>query len=322
LTPSTQLLHDRVVRTGVVLVIVAACGEVTPGQQHDAPIIDAPLAIDAPVDAGKTEHLYVCNDTATGGIAVYALPLTQSSAIAFTIAEPSAFDAAFDATGDLVADAQGGSISIFSQPVSGTSTPDIKFQNGAATPGGQLAVTPTGTLIASFQGASLNVFSPPLTNASTPATTISSASVPNMTGIALDAAANLYVSSNAGFLGMFPPPYATATVVTPAVTGASYRKLTASATQLFVASVAPAPGRIDVYTLPLTAASQPAFSITTGINAPESVALDAGGHLYSGNINDMTVTRFSPPFSAASVPDVTVKVATSAFSIFGIGIGP
>src|SRR5262249_49679063 len=212
------------------------------------------------------------NDSAIGGIAVYALPLTQSSTIAFTITEPSAFDAAFDTAGDLVADAQGGAISIFSQPVSGASTPSIKFQNGSATAGGQLVVTPAGTLIASFQGMSLDVFAPPLTNASTPATTISSAAVPNMTGIALDAAANLYVTSHAGFLALSPPPYATATVVTATVATTSYRKLAVSATQLFAASMTPAPGKIDVYTLPLTASSKPAFSITSGVNAPEALS--------------------------------------------------
>jgi hypothetical protein len=43
--------------------------------------------------------------------------------------------------------------------------------------------------------------------------------------------------------------------------------------------------------------------------------------LYVGNLSDATVSVYSPPFSAGTVPSLTFKVSTGAFAIFGIAIG-
>jgi hypothetical protein len=92
--------------------------------------------------------------------------------------------------------------------------------------------------------------------------------------------------------------------------------------QLFVDSVSPGSGRVDVYTLPLTNASTPAFSITSGIDTPEAVAFDASGRLHIGNLGSVngSVVVYTGPFSAASVPTTTLPFA-SPFAIFGIAIG-
>ena len=119
-------------------------------------------------------------------------------------------------------------------------------------------------------------------------------------------------------LVVFPAPYTTSTVATPALSGAAYRNVAVSGNKLFVGSVGSV-ARIDVYNLPLTSTSAPAFAITTGTNVPEGVAVDAAGHLYAGNLSDKTVSRYSPPFSAQSAPDITI---TTQATIFGLAVGP
>jgi hypothetical protein len=101
----------------------------------------------------------------------------------------------------------------------------------------------------------------------------------------------------------------------------AYRKIAVNATNLYAASVANPPGRVDVYNLPITAASVPAFSLSTGVNTPEGVALDPAGNLYIGNLSDATVTVYTAPITAGSVPSLIFKVSTGAFAIFGIAIG-
>jgi sugar lactone lactonase YvrE len=91
-----------------------------------------------------------------------------------------------------------------------------------------------------------------------------------------------------------------------------------STTQLFVCNVSNPTGSVDVYTLPLTNSSAPAFTITTGVNGAEGCALDASGNLYVANINNTTVTVYAPPFSAASAPTVTL----AGFAGFQLTVGP
>jgi hypothetical protein len=304
--------------------LLVGCGSVKVPQQDAGPGGDTPGAIDAPmIDASnQIQHLYVGNDMVTTGIARYTLPMTPSSTVDFTIPLVSDFDVTFDGAGNLVTDDNSGHIAIIEKPLSASSSPVATFRNGTATAGGQVVLTPSGTMIASGQGATLNVFVPPFTNSSVAASSITSASLTNGFGVALDAAANLYVSNpgnGASNLLMFPPPYASATVITAQVAGPLYRKIAITTTQLFVTSVGNS-ARVDVYTLPLTSGAAPTFSITTGVNAPETVALDADGRLYVGNLGNMTITRYSPPFSSGSSPDVTLNVG--AVTIFGIAIGP
>lgn len=94
-----------------------------------------------------------------------------------------------------------------------------------------------------------------------------------------------------------------------------------SATQLFAANVAGGTGRVDVYNLPITAASVPVFSLTTGVNTPEGLDVDAAGNLYVGNLSNATVTVYNAPITAGSVPSVSNQVNAGAFAIFGIAIG-
>jgi len=313
---------------GIWLAVMAfGCGEVK-AHNADAPpghdsSVDSPMT-DAPIDSMmQAQHLYVADDASPGHVFRYTLPLTATSTPDLTIPSPgSLVGAGFDPAGNLVVESNGGKLFVFVPPFSATSTPVATFQNGSGTAGGQVVVTPTGTLIAALQSTTINEFTPPFTNNSTASGSITNAGLMSNFGVALDGQANLYAGNNVsggGNLLMFQPPYTNgAAVVTPGVTGTSYRSLAVSGQLLFAGSVGTAT-RVDVYNLPLTATSAPAFSITAGTNTPEGVAVDALGHLYVGNLGDKTVSRYSPPFSAQSQPDVMI---TTQASLFGLTVGP
>lgn len=291
----------------------------------DAPVNDGPEGIDAPVDAPpRIEHLYIANDQSPGGIVRYTLPLTQASTPDFTVSLANALDGILYPNGDLVGADNAGKLEFFPAPLSATSTPTAAFRNGNATSGGQLALTQQGILIAANQTATLNVFQPPFTDGTVATSSITSTALSTGIGAALDAGENLYVANvggNGSNLVLFPPPYTTATVITPAVAGTAYRRIAIAGNRLFVSSVG-TPQSIDAYDLPLVAGAGPVFSITSGLNAPEAVALDANGRLYIGNLSDSTVAVIEPPFSAQSVPALTLKVSTGPFAIFGLTVGP
>ncbi len=192
----------------------------------------------------------------------------------------------------------------------------------------------------------MNRFNSPFSNASVPAAFVTDAGMVSDIGTAIDAAQNLYIS-NAGTgnaaacagtsspgggcgsnLYVYAPPYTGAPVITPSVinypfgsASTAYRKIAVNATRLYAASVANAPGRVDVYNLPITAASTPAFNLQSGVNTPEGLALDPAGNLYIGNLSDATVTVYTAPITASSVPSLIYKVSTGAFAIFGIAVG-
>jgi hypothetical protein len=301
---------------GVWLAVFAVgCGEVK--EQHDAGH-DA-VTVDAPIDmAMQVQHLYVADDSTPGHVFRYLLPLTTTSTPDATLAADSAFAVGTDTTGNVIVETQGGKMLVFAPTAT---TPFATFQNGTGTAGGQPAVTPGGVLIAPMQKPTLNRFSSPFTNATTPSGMVTSAALTNAIGVGIDSQANLYIANNvmgAANLVVFPAPYTASTVATPTVSGAAYRNVAVSGTKLFVGSVGNV-ARIDVYNLPLTATSAPAFAITAGTNVPEGVAVDAAGHLYAGNLTDNTVSRYSPPFSAQSAPDITI---TTQATIFGLAVGP
>jgi hypothetical protein len=274
-------------------------------------------------------QLYVGNDQPSGGIQQFTLPISASSTPNFTIAASSVVALGFDAKGDLAAGALGGTLTFFPAPISGSSTPSTTFKNGTSGNVGQIAFTAAGDFFTTSFGNSVNMFTHPFSNGSTPSMSITNPFIISAAGVALDAAQNLYISNSGGAgqntfgnLIVYAPPYNGAPIVTPSAAGANYRKVAISSTQVFVASVAPGSGRVDVYTLPITALSPPPVSITNGVNLPEAVAVDAFGNLHVGNLGNSTVTVYAPPFSASSTPAITLTVGPSPFSIFSIAIGP
>jgi hypothetical protein len=297
--------------------------------------------------AAAPQVLYVGNDNAGGQILQFSLPLTPSTTSNFTTtAGGNVVSLAVDANGNLAAGLLSGNVQFFPDPLSGASTATATFSNGGASNNGQLAFLNTGDLWAATVSNRVNRFNTPFSNASTPAAFVTDAGMVSDIGTAIDPAQNLYIATagtgNAAAcagtsqpgggcgsnLYVYAPPYTGAPIITPNVinfpfagNSTAYRKIAVNATRLYAASVANGSGRVDVYNLPITAASTPAFALTTGVNTPEGLALDANGNLYIGNLSDATITVYSAPVAAASVPSLIFKVSTGAFAIFGIAIG-
>ncbi len=266
------------------------------------------------------QKLYVGNDQPAGGVRQYTLPINASSTPALTIAADSVMSIAVDRSGNLTVGQLGGPLKIFTPPLSGSSTPATTFSE-SGTPY-QIGFTPAGDMLVATGGNHVDKFTHPFSNSSSASQVITSSALTGAYGVALDAAQNLYVA-NSGLTSdmlVFAPPYTGAPIATPGAVGSAYRKLAVGGTQVFVCSVLPGVGRVDVYSLPITATSTPAFTITNGINLPEAVALDAAGNLYVGNLASAAVTVYSPPFSASSAPTTSLVMSPSPFSIFGIAI--
>jgi hypothetical protein len=272
-----------------------------------------------------TAQLYVGNDQPSGGVQQYTLPIGPSSTPNFTIASSTVVALGVDAKGNLAVGALGGGLTFFAAPLSGSSTPSATFKNGLSGNVGQIAFTAAGDFLATSFSNTVNLFTHPFSNLSSPSLTITNPIIASAAGVAVDAAQNVYISNSSnGFadLLVFAPPYTGTPIQTLPANGAAYRKVAISGTQVFVASVLPGTGRVDVYTLPINSLSPLAFSITNGVNLPEAVALDAAGNLHVGNLGNSTVAVYAPPFSASSTPSVTLTVGPSPFSIFSIAVGP
>ena len=269
-----------------------------------------------------TQHLYT-NGT-TGHVLQFALPLSGSTPKA-TLSLPTASDVSavtVDSAGNVAVGAFGGSISIFTGPITGSSSASATFKNGTSTFVDNLAFNSAGDLFASTNSNSINVFTHPLTSASTPSQVIS-VNLTASDGLAFDSANNLIVSNaptpTSSNLLVYAPPYTGVPIATVAIPAASYRQMAISGTQLFVVNSNVSASKIDVYNLPITAASAPAFLISNGLFggsvSSSGVALDSSGNLYAGLSGNLGTTDsggiriYVPPFSGAP---------TVANGVFGI----
>lgn len=284
------------------------------------------------------QHLYVGDNGIPGSVQVYTLPITAASTAAFSFASDNVVAVTIDANGNAAVLDNTGNLKFFTAPLSAASTPAAVFTNGSATNNGSISFLSTGDFFVGSASNRVNRFNAPFTNASTPAAFVTDASMVAAYGTAVDASQNLYIANartgtaatcstgaqTCSTLLVYAPPYTGTPTITPKVTSSQYRKMAGSGSVLYVCSVAGSvsgpTGRVDAYNLPLTAASVPAFAITTGVNVPASIAFDASGNMYVGNFGNSTVTVYAPPFSAASAPSVTLTFP-GTFSIFGIAIG-
>src|SRR6476620_9394437 len=234
-----------------------------------------------------TQHLYV--DGTQGHVLQFALPISGSSPSA-TLSLPTASivtAVAVDSTGNLAVGAVGGSISIFKGPITGSGSASATFQNGTSTFVDNLAFNSAGDLFATTNSNTINVFTHPLTSASTPSQVITSANLTTSVGVVLDSANNLIVSNSPSPLGsnllVYAPPYTGLPIATAMVPAASYREMVINSTQLFIVNSQVSLSKIDVYNLPITAASAPAFLISNGLFGGSvtgsGVALDRTGNL-------------------------------------------
>lgn len=263
----------------------------------------------------------------------FTLPLTATSTPTVTVSTAVfAAGLAVDANGNIAVGAigdQSGRLAVFQAPLSNSSTPSAVFQNGASAGNGGLAFSAEGDLFApSFDPPFINLFTPPLTLASTPSHVIADSRLKQVGAAKLDSSGNLIVSNfDANAAGsnlvVFTPPCTGTSLVTPLQAASRYVGIALSSTQLFVADFSQQ--RVDVYNLPLTASSGPAFSITNGLSNPRSVAFDSGGNLYVGNsvtsLENGTgfINVYNQPLSASSAPSVVVTVPSASGLDVAIG---
>jgi hypothetical protein len=261
--------------------------------------------------APAVTHLYVGDDQTPGFMRVYELPLTAASTPVASIPMSSPINIGSNAS-NVAVTTLSGSVNIFTQPLTSASLPIATFNS---TGSGIPFFTASGSLIQAG-GTKVNVYTPPFSNSSVPSSTIA---VPGTAAqnLAIDPAGNIYVGSDANTIGAIVGGVLTTIVTAPA--GTQFRGMAATATQLFVVEFGGGSQGIDVFSLPLTAASTPVATIDNGQRGGEAAAVDANGNLYVGNLGDRTVEVFSPPFTNSSVPVLTLN--TNA-EIFGISIGP
>jgi hypothetical protein len=267
-------------------------------------------------------HLYVGDNATPGQVLQFTLPLTNSSTASVTLSNSATNNIvglAVDSSGNLATGDSAGHLTIYNAPIGNSSTAAASFSNGSAGSSGQLVFDSAGHLFTATGTLNVNIFNPPLTSASVPVTVETIGGLSFVTGAALDGSGNLIVANGGtgtSKLAAFPPA---GPLVTPAVASALYRQLAVSNSQVFVANMASTTGQIDVYNLPLSSSSTPAFSITN-VNLPTSVAFDGNGNLYVGNAGDHTIRVFRPPFSASSTASVTLALS-STFDIEALAIG-
>ena len=263
-----------------------------------------------------TQHLYT--DGGAGRALQFALPLTGTSPTAI-LSNPTTNDVvsvAVDPAGDLATGDFAGNITIFNGPVTGSASASATFKNGTATAIPQLVFNGAGDLFATTNSNKINIFTHPLTSASTTSQVITNVNLTSTFGVVLDSGNNLIVgnlpNASGSNLLVFAPPYTGLPIATAVVPGSSYRQMALNSTQLFVVSSIPQTSLVDVYNLPITAGSVPAFSIKNGIFGGSvsalTVALDSSGNLYVGISGNLGTTDsggiriYVPPFSAASTP--------------------
>jgi len=276
------------------------------------------------------QRLYVGNNQVPGGILEYSLPLTPGSTPNFTIPTPvGVISVGVDSNGNLASGTLGSGTSYFQAPLSAASTPSATFPGGGPLNSSYSTnFVPSGPQLNQFWSATgsaeIDRFVPPFNNATTSAQQTVLPGAIGTFGIAFDSSLNMYVAngSSSSNIYVYAPPYNNPpTVTTALLSNTLYRKEAVSGNQLFVAAAGNGVGRVDVYNLPLTNASAPAFSISNGINIPEALAFDSLGNLYVGNLAAGTITVYAPPFLASSVPTVTLNLPAGT-AVFGIATSP
>jgi hypothetical protein len=258
----------------------------------------------------------------TGPAHQFALPLTGSTPTATLSLASNVSAVAVDSAGNVAIGDVAGNITIFNGPITGSPSASATFKNGTSPFVDNLAFNNAGDLFATTNSNSINVFTHPLTSASTPSQVITSVNLTSSIGVVLDSANNLIVSNSPSPAGsnllVYAPPYTGLPIATAVVPASSYRQMAISGTQLFVVNSLVSLSKIDVYNLPITAASVPAFLISNGLFggsvSGNGVALDSSGNLYAGLSGNLGTTDsggvriYVPPFSGASAPNVTTGV--------------
>lgn len=276
--------------------------------------------------SGSSLHLYGGSVGSPGQVFQFALPLSNQAPPSATLTAGVLHDTetvAVDSSGNVAVADFSGNVAVFTGPITASTSSAVIFKNGTATSTGQLAFNGTGDLFATTNNNSINVFTHPFTSSSTPSQTITDVNLTTAVGAVVDSSGNLIVANSPGTksnLLVFAPPYTSPAIATATIAADAYRQMTISGNQLFVVNSVVGSSWVDVYNLPITASSVPAFRITNGIfnapSAPQTVAVDSGGNLYVQDEGHGNIDVYPPPLSSNSAP---VSLIVSAGPGMAIG---
>ncbi|HTW84702.1 MAG TPA: hypothetical protein VMD91_11585 [Candidatus Sulfotelmatobacter sp.] len=161
-------------------------------------------------------------------------------------------------------------------------------------------------------GADVAEIVPPYTGA--PAVSITNGT-DSVTGVGVDAALNVYaLNSGANNVTKYAPPYTAAPVLTENTASSSLTGLLVDpAGDIFVS--APDLNAVYDFAAPYTTT----YTIASGVNNPGSLALDAVGDLFVGNVGSLDVTEFGPPADGTNLLATTTQLRLVALALAGNG---
>jgi hypothetical protein len=287
--------------------ILAACSS-SPATTNPPPPPPAPPP-PPPPPPPSGQHLYLGQDDIPGTILVYNLPLTASSVPVTTVPYNADLSLASNATTLVANKITDYTVSFFQLPLTSASVPYATLSPGLSeTP----LFLPSGAL---YLGAPniIQVYSPPFTSASAPTSHVT---MTNLTpsSLAIDPNGTVYGTSG-NRISVVTGGALTTTLTAPA--GTEFDAVAATATQLFACEGTGFASHVMIYALPLTAAETPTVTMNSGTIGISGCALDASGNLYLAW--GPTVVVFSPPFTSASTPALSLSISGGAH---GIAIGP
>ena len=153
----------------------------------------------------------------------------------------------------------------------------------------------------------VQIFAPPFSAASIPVVAFQDGTSTDTDDLAFDASGRLYVGNfGQGKVDVFTPPFTNTSTSTFSVTAAGAPEgIDIDATgNLYVAT-----GPVSIYNAPLSGTSTAAITISTGLTGAIGVKHDAAGKLYVADGGFVKI--YTPPFSNASVPSVSIPLAGS-----------
>ncbi len=219
-------------------------------------------------------------------------------------------------------------VTIYSQPLTVLSTPTTQFNLPVgASNAYSLALDAAGDIWTAGRGNNaIYEYTPPFTNTSTPALTLTAANgLTNAIGIAFDAAGHMAVANETSSqLLIYNPPFTGASMPAATITLPNQGQGVAfdASGNLYVTFFVD-PSGVTVYKPPFTNGQLPAFTFApTALHDSGFPTFDGLGDLWVPNSGNHTVTEFSPPFSAATVPALVLTLSSSSAAPYGVAFGP
>jgi hypothetical protein len=253
-----------------------------------------PAATCSGTSAVDVRQLLAVANSAANTVTLYAGGSTSLlTTVSSGVTNPQAL--VFDPAGDLFVASIPGSVSEYAPPYTGSAA---TIGSGVNHPQA-LALDSRGNLfVANGNGSNtVTVYSSPYTGSPT---AVISNGINDPVSLALDAANDLFVvNQGAGTVTEYAPPYLIPTVtLANGLNGPNSAAIDARG-NLFVSNVNTTPNSVVEFTPPFSSSSQPAVTITNGVNEQGAISLTPGSTLFVPNQGANTVTAYAAPYSGA-----------------------